>query len=99
MAELPNLDDIFKRLATSPGYLGILVLNSAGIPIKTSFNQPKMASQHAALVSSLVLMGQRAINELDKQNQLLCMRLRSVKYEMIIATDAAYTMVVFQDSK
>lgn len=98
MAELPNLDDVFKRLNTSPGYLGILVLNAAGIPIKTSFTDTRMTSQHAALVSSLVMMGQRAINDLDKMNTLVSMRLRSVKYEMIIATDSSYTMVVFQDA-
>jgi hypothetical protein len=46
-----------------------------------------------------VLMGQRATNDLDKNNTLQCMRLRSIKYEMIISTDASYTMVVFQDSK
>lgn len=99
MAELPNLDDVFKRLQMSPGYLGILVINSAGIPIKTSFTDTRMTSQHAALVSSLVMMGQRAINDLDKTNALVCMRLRSTKYEMIIATDPSFTMVVFQDSK
>ena len=99
MAELPNLDDVFKRLQTSPGYLGMIVLNAAGIPIKTSFTDVRLTSQHAALVSSLVLMGQRATSDLDKTNQLQCMRLRSVKYEMIISTDASYTMVVFQDSK
>jgi dynein light chain roadblock-type len=99
MAELPNLDDVFKRLQTSPGYLGMLVLNSAGIPIKSSFTDTRMTSQHSALVSSLVLMGQRAVNDLDKTNTLQCMRLRSTKYEMIISTDASYTMVVFQDSK
>jgi dynein light chain roadblock-type len=99
MAELPNLDDVFKRLQTSPGYLGMLVLNAAGIPIKSSFTDTRMTSQHSALVSSLVLMGQRATNDLDKNNTLQCMRLRSIKYEMIISTDASYTMVVFQDSK
>ena len=99
MAELPNLDDVFKRLQTSPGYLGMLVLNAAGIPIKSSFTDTRMTSQHSALVSSLVLMGQRATNDLDKNNTLKCMRLRSIKYEMIISTDASYTMVVFQDSK
>ena len=36
-------------------------------------------------LSSLVLMGQRATSDLDKTNQLQCMRLRSVKYEMIIS--------------
>jgi predicted regulator of Ras-like GTPase activity (Roadblock/LC7/MglB family) len=74
-------------------------LHAAGIPIKSSFTDTRMTSQHSALVSSLVLMGQRATNDLDKNNTLQCMRLRSIKYEMIISTDASYTMVVFQDSK
>ena len=99
MAELPSLDDVFKQLQNSPGFLGLLVLNSAGIPIKTSFTDARLTAQHSALVSSLVLMGQRATNDLDKNNTLQCMRLRSIKYEMIISTDASYTMVVFQDSK
>ena len=99
MAELPSLDDVFKTLQNSPGFLGLLVLNAAGIPIKTSFTDGRLNAQHSALVSSLVLMGQRATNDLYKNNTLQCMRLRSIKYEMIISTDASYTMVVFQDSK
>ena len=99
MTEGPNLDDIFRRLQTQPGYLGMLVINAAGIPIRSTLTDPKQTSQLAALVASLVTMGVTAISDLDKTNALTMLRLRSVKYEMIISCDPTYTLIVFQNSK
>ena len=99
MGDGPNLDDIFRRLHVQPGYLGMIVINAAGIPIRSTFTDPKQTSQLAALVASLVTMGISAISDLDKSNALTMLRLRSTKYEMIISCDPTYTLVVFQDSK
>eukprot|EP01052_Picozoa_sp_SAG31_P023757 SAG31_NODE_1980_length_6748_cov_2.881336_4_plen_134_part_00 len=95
----PNLDDIFRRMHVQPGYLGMIVINQMGIPIRTTFADQKQTAQLAALISSMVTMGISAIADLDKSNALTMLRLRSQKYEMIISCDPSFTLCVFQDAK
>ncbi|CAF0879563.1 unnamed protein product [Brachionus calyciflorus] len=88
-------EETFKRLATLPGVQGIIVMNNDGIPIRTTLPQNKTAL-YVGLIHGLAVKTKSAIKEMDHQNDLTFIRLRSHKDEVLIAPDKEFTMIVIQ---
>lgn len=88
-------EETFKRLAAFPGVQGIIVMNSEGIPIRTTLPQNKTAL-YVGLIHGLAVKTKSAIKEMDHQNDLTFIRLRSHKDEILIAPDREFTMIVIQ---
>lgn len=85
-----------KRINSHKGVLGILIVNNDGIPIKTTLS-PTETVQHAALVTHFAKKTKAVINQLDPDNKLTFVRVRSKKHEILIAPDVDYTLVVLQN--
>ena len=88
-------EETFKRLIALPGVQGIMVMNSEGIPIRTTLPQNNTALV-VGLLHGLLLKTKAAIKELDHQNELSFIRLRSHKDEILVAPDREFTMIVIQ---
>lgn len=88
-------EETFKRLNAFPGVEGIIVINNEGIPIRTTLSQNKTALI-VSLIHGLALKTKLAIKEMDHQNELSFIRLRSHKDEILIAPDKEFTMIVIQ---
>ena len=88
-------EETFKRLIALPGVQGIMVMNSEGIPIRTTLPQNKTALV-VGLLHGLLLKTKAAIKELDHQNELSFIRLRSHKDEILVSPDREFTMIVIQ---
>ena len=88
-------EETFKRLIALPGVQGIMVMNSDGIPIRTTLPQSKTALI-VGLLHGLLLKTKAAVKEMDHQNELSFIRLRSHKDEILIAPDREFTMIVIQ---
>ena len=54
-------------------------------------------SKYSSLISSLTLTAKSTIKELDSQNDLVFLRIRSRKYEIMIAPDQEYILIVIQN--
>ncbi|EKX49059.1 hypothetical protein GUITHDRAFT_93470 [Guillardia theta CCMP2712] len=92
-----EVDETIKKLSSYPGFIGYLITNADGIPIKHSFeNDRAEAIQYAGLISLLASKSRSAIRELDPQNDVTFLRLRSLKHEILIAPDKEYTLMVIQ---
>ena len=70
-------------------------MNNEGIPIRTNLPQNKTALI-VGLIHGLALKTKAAIKEMDHQNELSFLRLRSHKDEILIAPDKEFTMIVIQ---
>ncbi|KAJ9454039.1 hypothetical protein DIPPA_13021 [Diplonema papillatum] len=94
-----NIDEVVRKINKEKGVKGFIIINAEGIPIKDSFDEvePKMLTIHyAALMTSLVSKARAALRELDTTNELVFLRLRSKKHEILVAPDRDYILVVIQ---
>eukprot|EP01002_Notosolenus_urceolatus_P000455 NODE_11103_length_418_cov_13.308943_g9981_i0.p2 GENE.NODE_11103_length_418_cov_13.308943_g9981_i0~~NODE_11103_length_418_cov_13.308943_g9981_i0.p2 ORF type:complete len:104 (-),score=26.46 NODE_11103_length_418_cov_13.308943_g9981_i0:38-349(-) len=96
-----EIEDHVKRISTHKGVKGMVILNNEGIPIRDTFdeNSRSMAIQYAYLITNIVAKAKSAVKELDpqKQDELLFLRIRSRKHEILIAPERDYTLIAIQD--
>lgn len=84
------------RIKTHKGVKGIIISNYAGISVKSTMSSADTA-KYAGLISSLTLTARSTVKELDSQNDLVFLRVRSRKYEIMIAPDHEYILIVIQN--
>ena len=98
--DIAAVDETFKRLQSHKGVQGAIVLNADGIAIRTTFDND-LTVQYAALVSHFTVKARAGVKQLDQENELKFIRIRSKKHEIMIAPDfernSEYYLVVVQD--
>lgn len=88
-------DETFKRLIACKGVQGIIVMNSEGIPVRTTFNN-NLTILYISQIHGLTAKAKAFVKEMDHANELTFIRLRSHKDEILIAPDKEFTMIVVQ---
>eukprot|EP00055_Hartaetosiga_balthica_P015256 m.88824 g.88824 ORF g.88824 m.88824 type:complete len:99 (-) comp8816_c5_seq1:4012-4308(-) len=91
-----EVEDTLKRIAGHKGVEGIVVLNKDGIAIKSTLDQ-SLTTQYSGLITSLATQANHVVRELDPQNSLTFLRLRSKKHEIMVAPDNDYLLIVIQN--
>uniref|UniRef100_A0A8C7Y6M2 Dynein light chain roadblock n=1 Tax=Oryzias sinensis TaxID=183150 RepID=A0A8C7Y6M2_9TELE len=91
-----DVEETLKRIQSQKGVQGVIIVNSEGIPIKTTLDNTSTV-QYAGLIQQLVLMARSTVRELDPQNDLTFLRVRSKKNEIMIAPDKDYFLIVIQN--
>jgi dynein light chain roadblock-type len=75
---------------------GLIVVNSEGIPIKSTLDN-SATLQHAGLLHQLTAKARSVVRDIDPQNDLTFLRIRSKKNEIMVAPGRfALMMNVFQ---
>uniref|UniRef100_A0A6U5AEL1 Dynein light chain roadblock n=1 Tax=Hemiselmis andersenii TaxID=464988 RepID=A0A6U5AEL1_HEMAN len=95
-AQSSEIDETMKKLTSHPGVIGFLVTNADGIPIRSSLDHAE-AVQYAGLLTLLATKARAAVRELDSQNDVTFLRLRSKKHEILVAPDKEYLLMVIQN--
>ena len=93
---MSEIEETLNRIKTHKGVVGVVIVNSDGIPIRSTLDQ-KTTLQYSAIISQLTGKARSAIRDLDPQNDLTFLRIRSQKHEILISPDKDYTLVVIQD--
>ncbi|KAJ7331918.1 hypothetical protein JRQ81_014098 [Phrynocephalus forsythii] len=75
-----------------PGGLGIV----PGIPIKTTMDN-STTMQYAGLMHNLIMKARGTVRDIDPQNDLTFLRIRSKKNEIMVAPDKDYFLIVIQN--
>ncbi|XP_046334956.1 dynein light chain roadblock-type 2-like [Haliotis cracherodii] len=92
---MSDVEETFKRIQAHRGVMGIIVVNSEGIPIRTTLDNSTTV-QYAGLIHSLAAKAKSCIRDIDPQNELCFFRLRTKKHEIMCAPDQDYLMIVIQ---
>ena len=80
-----EVEETLKRLQNHKGVQGIVIVNSSGIPIRSTLTDPALTTQYAALISQLASKARSTVKELDPSNDLSFLRVRTKKHEIMIA--------------
>ncbi|EER11446.1 roadblock, putative [Perkinsus marinus ATCC 50983] len=94
--QLSEVEETLNRIKTHKGVSGIVIVNHEGVPIRSTLEQ-KYTLQYSALISQLTQKAKSMIRDLDPQNDLTFLRLRSRKHEIMVAPDKDYILIVIQD--
>ncbi|GAQ78813.1 Dynein-associated protein Roadblock [Klebsormidium nitens] len=93
---MSEIEETFKRVSSHKGVIGTIVVSADGIPIRTTFDSATTV-QYAALVSNLALKSKSVVRDLDPENELTFVRIRSKKHEIMIAPDNGFILIVVQN--
>ena len=91
-----EVEELFKRLLGNKGVKGLIVINSDGIPIKTTLDNA-LTVQTAALIHGLFLKAKSTVKEINPADNLELIRLRSFKHEILVAPSPEYLLVCMQE--
>ncbi|XP_033822415.1 dynein light chain roadblock-type 1 [Periophthalmus magnuspinnatus] len=93
---MAEVEETLKRIQSQKGVQGIVIVNSEGIPIKSTLDNSSTV-QYAGLIHQLVLKARSTVRDIDPQNDLTFLRVRSKKNEIMIAPDKDYFLIVIQN--
>jgi len=95
-AQAAEVEETIKRISSHKGVQGILVANFEGVALKSTL-PPALAAQYAGLFSTLVAKARSTVRSLDADNDLVFLRVRTKKHEVMVAPDREFILVVVQD--
>ncbi|XP_029951453.1 dynein light chain roadblock-type 2-like isoform X2 [Salarias fasciatus] len=95
MASMADVEETLKRLETQEGVIGTIVVNSDGIPIRTNLDHGT-AFQYAGLLRNLSMMARSTVRDVDPQNDLRVLRIRTRKHEIMVAPENNFLLIVIQ---
>eukprot|EP00164_Ancoracysta_twista_P000751 GFYU01000987.1.p4 GENE.GFYU01000987.1~~GFYU01000987.1.p4 ORF type:complete len:100 (-),score=16.78 GFYU01000987.1:494-793(-) len=93
---MSEVEETLKRIQAHRGVIGIVIVNSEGIPIRTTLDNSQTV-QYAALITQLASKARSVVRDLDPQNELTFLRIRSKKHEIMVAPDKEYLLIVIQN--
>ena len=93
---MSEVEETIKRISSHKGVIGIIVVNQEGIPIRTTLDNSTTV-QYAGLIHQLTAKARSTVRDIDPQNDLTFLRIRSKKHEIMIAPDKEYMLIVVQN--
>uniref|UniRef100_A0AAY5ESD5 Dynein light chain roadblock n=1 Tax=Electrophorus electricus TaxID=8005 RepID=A0AAY5ESD5_ELEEL len=91
-----EVEETLKRIQSQKGVQAIIIVNAEGIPVKTTLDNSSTV-QYAGLIHQLVMKARSTVRDIDPQNDLTFLRVRSKKNEIMIAPDKDYFLIVIQN--
>ncbi|KAJ8003069.1 hypothetical protein DPEC_G00165530 [Dallia pectoralis] len=92
---MAEVEETLKRIQAHKGVIGTIVVNAEGIPIRTTMDNSTTV-QYAGLMRQLTMMARSAVRDLDPQNDLTFLRIRSKKHEIMVGPENDYLLIVIQ---
>uniref|UniRef100_A0A2K6GY82 Dynein light chain roadblock-type 2 n=1 Tax=Propithecus coquereli TaxID=379532 RepID=A0A2K6GY82_PROCO len=91
-----EVEETLKRIQSHKGVIGNMVVNAEGIPIRTTLDNSTTV-QYAGLLHQLTTKARSTVRDIDPQNDLTFLRIRSKKHEIMVAPDKEYLLIVIQN--
>uniref|UniRef100_A0A8C7C5F2 Dynein light chain roadblock n=1 Tax=Oncorhynchus kisutch TaxID=8019 RepID=A0A8C7C5F2_ONCKI len=88
-----QFEETLKRIQTHKGVIGTIVVNAEG---KTTLDNSTTV-QYAGLLHQLTMKARSTVRDIDPQNDLTFLRIRSKKHEIMVAPDKEYLLIVIQN--
>ncbi|ESO91060.1 hypothetical protein LOTGIDRAFT_150404 [Lottia gigantea] len=93
---MSEVEETLKRIQSHRGVQGIIVVNCEGIPIRTTLDNSSTV-QYAGLIHQLAQKARSTVRDLDPQNDLTFLRIRSKKHEIMCAPEKDYLLICVQN--
>jgi len=93
---MSEVEETIKRIVGHKGVIGVIIVNNEGIPIKTTLDNSTTV-QYAGLIHQLTAKARSTVRDIDPQNDLTFLRIRSKKHEIMVAPDKEYMLIVIQN--
>ena len=92
-----KVEETLNRIKTHKGVLGAIIVNSKGISLRSTMNVNETL-EYGSLISSFANNAARQIKEtLHPEEEVIFIRIRSRKHEIMIAPDKEFMMIVLQN--
>eukprot|EP00793_Prasinoderma_coloniale_P002608 PRCOL_00002090-RA len=91
-----EVEATLQRINGHRGVIGTIIVDKEGVAIRSSC-EADVTAQYARLVPQLASMARSAVRDLDPQNDLQFLRLRSKQHEILVAPDPEFTLIVIQE--
>ncbi|KAG0209121.1 Dynein light chain roadblock-type 2 [Mortierella sp. NVP41] len=92
---MSEVEETIRRLSSKKNVQGVVVVNQLGLMIRSTL-EASLAKQYATLMSDLVRTARQSVAQIDAQNELTFLRIRTKKHEIMICPEAEYLMIVIQ---
>jgi len=94
---MSEIEDTLERIKSHKGVEAVLVVNSDGVPIRPSKGlEEELAKKYASKISQLAAKSRDLVKDMDKQDELSFLRIRSKSHEIMVAPDKEFLLVVIQ---
>mmetsp|Transcript_45308 Transcript_45308/g.90461 ORF Transcript_45308/g.90461 Transcript_45308/m.90461 type:complete len:98 (-) Transcript_45308:309-602(-) len=93
---MSEVEETLKRINSHKGVQGIVILNNDAVPIRSTMDQ-EIAKKYSALLKPLSDKARSCVRDLDPQNDLTFLRIRSKKHEILVAPEKDFILVVVQN--
>ena len=91
-----DVEDTIKRISSHKGVEGIVIFNYEGIALKSTMSR-ELTVKYAGLFVQLIVKARSVVRTVDAENDLLFLRVRTKKHEVLVAPDRDYVLLVVQD--
>ncbi|KAG0311967.1 Dynein light chain roadblock-type 2 [Linnemannia gamsii] len=92
---MSEVEETIRRLSSKKNVQGVVVVNQLGLMIRSTL-EASLGKQYATLMSDLIRTARQSVAQLDSQNELTFMRIRTKKHEIMICPEGEYLMIVIQ---
>ena len=93
---MSEIEDTFARIEMRPNVAGVIVVNSDGLPIRSTITDTAQQTNYAHLITALAAKARHCVRDLDPTNDLTFLRIRSKKNEIMVAPDKDFILIVIQ---
>ena len=91
-----EVEDTIKRISSHKGVQGILIFNYEGVALKSTMPR-ELTVKYSGLFVQLIVKARSVVRSIDAENDLLFLRVRTKKHEVLVAPDKDYVLLVVQD--
>ncbi|XP_077994752.1 dynein light chain roadblock-type 2-like [Glandiceps talaboti] len=90
-----EIEETLKRIQSHKGVVGTILVNAEGIPVRSTLDNATTL-QYTSWLHQLAIKARSTVRDMDPQNDLTFLRIRSKKHEIMVAPDKDYLLIVIQ---
>ncbi|KAI9197415.1 uncharacterized protein BJ171DRAFT_520213 [Polychytrium aggregatum] len=94
--EYNEMEATINRLQAHKGVQGIVIANHEGSVIRSTLDNIQ-TQQYSTLVTQLASKAKGVVRDLDPEDDLTFLRIRSKKHEIMVAETKSYLLIVIQN--
>ncbi|KAM8892352.1 dynein light chain roadblock-type 2-like [Spinachia spinachia] len=93
--EHDEVEETLKRIEANKDVIGTIVVNTEGIPIRTTLDNSTTVV-YAELLRHLTMKARNTVRDIDPQNDICFLRMRTKKHDILVAPENNFLLIVIQ---